>query len=1064
MTSIRLPPHVEEGMHFFSGRTWLLPIIQDWYEHSSKRLLLITGMPGTGKSMVAAWLAGYGKLPKAMADKAALQGLRRKITAAFFCRADTYENSPMECGNQLARQAVRKLPREFAEALTNLGGKRIQIVYKKVESGARTTGVIVKRLDLSGLLDEPAFDLALLKPLREMEDSGLEVPALFLVDALDEGGLYTGRFKIHQAVKKLAELNTQTRVIATLRSKADELQYFENAERIDLIEDAPKENGVSTDIRAYVEARLARSHGNGSMHELKDQLLKNAGGYFLFAHLVLEDLLSRLAKGEQLFLDDVPDALSDHYHRFLLRLRDQQNRSWENELRPALGVLAVAQGEGLTRTAIAKFTHRDLVATLDTLQSFKQYLVGIFDQGPFRLFHQSFAEYLLEEQKNSGRLIEAFDAHTRIVEYFWPSALESPEVEDWDEYGSSFMPVHLAGASQTPDDEESVRLARRLMQLVVDPVLTKKKDREISDTARVERELSLALKTACDLSSLRGLPFVFKVAKGWWLFRVNQLQPDQMMSDASAGRIDQALRRLPLYGLDRRWEKAVRLILAWSALDKNEAGGKKAFEAVSIHHPFPMPLPVLRDRILHALGGDLPDLVPLPPEPTREDIEELIRRLSAYKPRKFAEGYYGEPGYDGYLAESIDIHIGNIPAYITQNDAPFLVAYARNNPEEGTEAFRTYTRLHAVNQYREYRSIQFWLLFDAIIRHPDPEWVLPRLGELVVEFLSGQEAIFEEAFQLVNLALQANAGSTAAFESLEKQRKIAEKNAGSLEDLRGRGDIWGEHKRRISALALAYASISTDSGIVPPENWKIVRNLIDLAKVIPRGYAGLMVPAWLNLAETAFICTPGEYSSLIQTSLQEALETVHKINDPLFCARATARVNAMLYRWWPFPAERDLEATLLDFAQNPRQGIYSPFHLVQTEYTYRNQEASGSFPMGAFVLEWHLEGIAEMFKIPLEELLSINPALAKKPEAKLEKGTEVNLPDPEFAPLLASRLAAEVAGSELGEKKKRSLIQALVPVALPNRTALDAVLGRLLFVSRPKQAVLEELNGLFVGD
>ena len=201
-------------------------------------------------------------------------------------------------------------------------------------------------------------------------------------------------------------------------------------------------------------------------------------------------------------------------------------------------------------------------------------------------------------------------------------------------------------------------------------------------------------------------------------------------------------------------------------------------------------------------------------------------------------------------------------------------------------------------------------------------------------------------------------------------------------------------------------------------------------------------------------------SQQTKAALQEALETVHKISDPLFCARATARVNAMKLRWWHFPQGQDLETVVLDFAQNPRQGRYAPIHLVSTEYTYRDSEDASSFPMDAFVLEGRLQGIGEMFKIPTEELLSLNPKLASNPEAKLGKGTEVNLPDPEFAPLLSARFAAEVAASNLSSRKKRLLIQALVPVAQPDRTALDTVLARLLFVARPKGTVLDELANL----
>ncbi len=1063
MAKIRLPAHVAEAVTHFSGRSWMLPEILDWYQQSDKRLLLITGMPGTGKSMVAAWLAGFGNLPPQGKDQADLKHIRELITAAFFCRADSYENSPMEMGNQLARQTAEKLPREFAEALVNLGGKRINITFGKVEAGAKATAVVVKRLDLSGLLDEPAFDLALLKPLRELEDSGLSVPALFLVDALDEGALYTGRFKVAQAVKKLVELNPHTRVIATLRSKADELSYFPNAAVIDLIEDAPRDaSGVVEDVRAFVEGRLAQ-RGNGSLAALKEHLLEKAGGYFLFASMVLDDLLMRLDRGEELVLDDVPDALGDQYHRFLLRLRDEQDRSWEKELRPILGGTAVAQGPGLSRSAIARFTQRgpgpDLVGTLDTLKACKQYLVGSFNEGPFRLFHQSFSEYLLEDQQDSSFTIEAFAPHGDIVRHYWPATEKAPKEENWDDYGRLYMPLHLARASEIPDDDERHRLASLLAQLVVEPVLGgQRAPTNQEETARLENDLLQALQTACTDPQDAGLPLIWSAVSAWRRFRSERLRPDLMLSEAAAGRVDDALRQLPLYGLDRRWEKAIRLVIAWLALAKNKRAARSAFNGVSTNHPFPHPLGVLHGRVLDSLDGiGEPQLINLPPATHLDDIEARIRRLSAYSPQGGFEGYFGEPGYEEHLFEEIDIRIGNIPAYITQNDAPYLVAYATADEKGGTEAFRTYMRLHAVNQYREYRNIQFWLLLEAVLRHPNPDWVLPMLREVAGAYLGGQGTAFEEGFPQVVLALQAHRGSATARQALEARRTEALERIKKLSKERGRGDIWGEHKRRLCALALAYKSLVDTPGEDPKALEKIVDELLDKAVEIPRGYAGLMTPAWLHLAEIAQLCGSAE-DKRVAGALQQAIETVHKINDPLFCARATARVNAMQQRWWPFPAGEDLASVVMDFARDPRQGKYAPVHLVQTEYEHRDSEDNSSFPMGVFVTEWRLEGLAEIYRITYEELAALNPELSRTPEQKLDQGTEVNLSDPEFAPLLAARLAAEVAVSGLDQRRKRLLIQALVPVALPDRTALDAVLARLLFVARPPAAQLDQLG------
>ena len=57
------PVAIAANIKYFTGRKWLLPRLLSWLEQSSDRVFLLTGGPGTGKSMVMAWLAGAGPIP-----------------------------------------------------------------------------------------------------------------------------------------------------------------------------------------------------------------------------------------------------------------------------------------------------------------------------------------------------------------------------------------------------------------------------------------------------------------------------------------------------------------------------------------------------------------------------------------------------------------------------------------------------------------------------------------------------------------------------------------------------------------------------------------------------------------------------------------------------------------------------------------------------------------------------------------------------------------------------------------------------------------------------------------
>jgi len=84
----------------------------------------------------------------------------------------------------------------------------------------------------------------------------------------------------------------------------------------------------------------------------------------------------------------------------------------------------------------------------------------------------------------------------------------------------------------------------------------------------------------------------------------------------------------------------------------------------------------------------------------------------------------------------------------------------------------------------------------------------------------------------------------------------------------------------------------------------------------------------------------------------------------------------------------------------------------------------------------------------LQALVHGNVVAARKILAMdddLDATDRVNMPDPDFAPLLAARFAAEaLARDTLQPRRKVRLIQTLVPLAISNPTTLDTILARLL--------------------
>ena len=111
---IELPDRIAKNIDRFTGRAWLLPKLIEWWERTEERLFLLTGDPGTGKSMILAWLAGKGPAPPDRVAKKQLTQLRKAVKAAHFCEASSRKNSPDCLRAVLAAKPDRPAAQEIA--------------------------------------------------------------------------------------------------------------------------------------------------------------------------------------------------------------------------------------------------------------------------------------------------------------------------------------------------------------------------------------------------------------------------------------------------------------------------------------------------------------------------------------------------------------------------------------------------------------------------------------------------------------------------------------------------------------------------------------------------------------------------------------------------------------------------------------------------------------------------------------------------------------------------------------------------------------------------------------
>ena len=288
-----LPRKIETYINDFTGRAWILPRIVDWLDKTDERLFLLLGKPGSGKSMAAAWLAGFGPVPAEPLSASELDIIRSRVRAVHFCQANS-SNSPKAFADNVARQLAQTVD-NFAEAVTSSLSDRAKIVHidskvnaQNAQAGVRLTGVEL-HLELGSLTDEPSFDRVLREPIKSVYKSGgYAAPLVIVVDALDESLNYTGIPNLVQLLNRLEDLPRQCRILATTRTDPRALDFFPDVQRLDLVDDEPT---ASDAIREYSYGRLEKVD-DSPRERLARRISTAAQGQFLYARLLLDDLQS----------------------------------------------------------------------------------------------------------------------------------------------------------------------------------------------------------------------------------------------------------------------------------------------------------------------------------------------------------------------------------------------------------------------------------------------------------------------------------------------------------------------------------------------------------------------------------------------------------------------------------------------------------------------------------------------------------------------------------------------------------------------------------------------------
>ena len=109
-----------------------------------------------------------------------------------------------------------------------------------------------------------------------------------------------------------------------------------------------------------------------------------------------------------------------------------------------------------------------------------------------------------------------------------------------------------------------------------------------------------------------------------------------------------------------------------------------------------------------------------------------------------------------------------------------LVALAHADPATGDSLLDEYIRIQSSNSYVEYRTAAFLRILDAVLAHPEQEWVRKRLPAIMSGVLQVDTVQFHEGLPLAVLAMQAALGNATAIDTLNQWWQATEKNANAL--------------------------------------------------------------------------------------------------------------------------------------------------------------------------------------------------------------------------------------------------------------------------------------------
>jgi hypothetical protein len=439
-----------------------LGAINAWLaDPAGDRTFLITGAPGSGKTVLAQQLAHMSRGGRSATSYPAIG---TKLWVAYHhCRVNEVASlDPGRFADSISRQLAYRFP-EFAAALN--AGDDMAHINVSLDVGSNISGRVVG-VFIENLMPEPAevvFERSVREPLRRMLDHEFGDTILILVDGLDEVLALDQDRQFLRLLAHVDDLPRQVRFLLTTRPDESVLWCL----AVPAFDLNGQDGADERETHDYIYQRLAQAP-EPQRTEYSNEIARRAGGSFLYARLLIDSLAADAARDMpvQWSLVKDPENLTMSVRDLLLWGLARNLKKWEALYQPVLGLLAVASGNGLTARQLSQILRLSMVDVHDALADCSGVLQSPSAKGPFRLFHTSFRDFLLEDPDFNVYPVEA---HQKIADFYSGSAAAGWKT--CDEYGLRHTPAHLIAACRgTTWAKERKALVDRLYSLFADAV------------------------------------------------------------------------------------------------------------------------------------------------------------------------------------------------------------------------------------------------------------------------------------------------------------------------------------------------------------------------------------------------------------------------------------------------------------------------------------------------------------------------------------------------------------------------------------------------------------------